>query len=90
MTDIFSNYRKATKVVHSCETLEQLKAARKYTYNFFLSYSTPVSYTLFTRLIRKIFKRTYVEYTVPDGVIFHMYEELNAMVENKSKQLKRK
>ena len=40
MTGVRKAYRKAVKVIDSCENLEQIEAARRYINNFFKVYST--------------------------------------------------
>jgi hypothetical protein len=40
MTGVRKAYRKAVKVIDSCENLEQIESARRYINNFFKVYST--------------------------------------------------
>lgn len=73
MEGLLQAYEKGSKVIESCETYMQIKAAKRYAANFFRKYSKPGK-----KGIR-----------IADSTVMAMYGELQEKLEHKEKFLYR-
>lgn len=78
MVSIFGSYKKALKVIESCENKKQLVGAKKYSNNFFQTYAKFVGYS----------KYGFREY-VSDGMVSDMYNRLQVKLVEKKNGFKR-
>lgn len=71
MEGLLQAYEKSSKVIESCESYMQIKAAKKYTACFFRNYS----------------KQSKKGIRIADLTVTAMYKELQMKLENKEKNL---
>ena len=83
MVEIFPAYRKAIKVIESCETLEHLQGARNFINNFFRAYSVPYKVTKRKAGWENLNTKSIVDVRIPNTIVAHMYEELMIALESK-------
>ena len=71
MEGLLQAYEKSSKVIESCESYMQIKAAKKYAASFFRNYS----------------KQSNKGIRIADSTVIAMYKELQMKLENKEKNL---